>query len=181
MPLSGEKYVAPIWQNGGPPALDADELNAISQSIVRNQGGIDDLNALAQQLSAAVGGAARVEVGSYVGTGTYGSDSPNSLSFENNIQIILLFTRTSVKPSYGSQGYAYPLSDIFIYPVEYGGKGDVSTAFKGYCLPLSWEADKVSWYAKDLGSDSYADAGKQYNSTGAVYYYIAIAKELPQT
>ena len=95
MPLSGEKYVAPIWQNGGPPALDADELNAISQSIVRNQGGIDDLNALAQQLSTAVGGAARVEVGSYVGTGTYGSDNPNVIDVSLNPVALFVYDNGS--------------------------------------------------------------------------------------
>ena len=50
MPVSGGKYVAPVWQNGGPPALDADELNAISQSIVRNQGDIAETQEKAKGL-----------------------------------------------------------------------------------------------------------------------------------
>lgn len=33
MPLVEGKYVAPDWQNGGPPAIDADELNAMSQKL----------------------------------------------------------------------------------------------------------------------------------------------------
>ena len=33
MPMSGNNYVAPTWVNYGPPALDADELNAISGTL----------------------------------------------------------------------------------------------------------------------------------------------------
>lgn len=33
MPLVEGKYVAQDWQNGGPPAIDADELNAMSQKL----------------------------------------------------------------------------------------------------------------------------------------------------
>lgn len=33
MPIQDGKYVAPTWVNNAPPALDADELNAMSQSI----------------------------------------------------------------------------------------------------------------------------------------------------
>lgn len=33
MPLIEGKYIAPNWQNGGPPAIDADELNATCQRL----------------------------------------------------------------------------------------------------------------------------------------------------
>lgn len=33
MPISGGKYVAPTWQNDGSPAIDATELQAISDSL----------------------------------------------------------------------------------------------------------------------------------------------------
>lgn len=33
MPMSDGHYVAPTWVNYGPPALDADELNAISGTL----------------------------------------------------------------------------------------------------------------------------------------------------
>lgn len=42
MPIQDGKYVAPIWSNNAPPAIDADELNAMSQSIVNNQQAIID-------------------------------------------------------------------------------------------------------------------------------------------
>lgn len=34
MPIIDGKYVNPGWVNGGPPAINADELNAISEAIV---------------------------------------------------------------------------------------------------------------------------------------------------
>ena len=33
MPIQDGKYIAPAWQNGGAPAIDADELNDICQTI----------------------------------------------------------------------------------------------------------------------------------------------------
>ena len=33
MPIQNGKYVNPGWQNGGPPAIDANELNAISDTL----------------------------------------------------------------------------------------------------------------------------------------------------
>lgn len=33
MPIQDGKYVAPAWQNDGAPAIDADELNDICQTI----------------------------------------------------------------------------------------------------------------------------------------------------
>lgn len=37
MPITNGKYVNPGWKNGGPPALDAGELNAISNTLVNVQ------------------------------------------------------------------------------------------------------------------------------------------------
>ena len=33
MPIKDGKYKNPNWVNGGPPAIDADELNAISSTL----------------------------------------------------------------------------------------------------------------------------------------------------
>lgn len=41
MPISGGKYVAPTWVDNGPPAIDATELQAMSDSIVNNQSALD--------------------------------------------------------------------------------------------------------------------------------------------
>ena len=33
MPIQDGKYIAPAWQNEGPPAIDADELNDMCQTL----------------------------------------------------------------------------------------------------------------------------------------------------
>lgn len=43
MPISDGKYVVPAWQDGGPPAITAQELTDIGQSIVQNQNNITTL------------------------------------------------------------------------------------------------------------------------------------------
>lgn len=41
MPIQSGKYVTPAWQNGGAPAITAEELTAIGQSIEQNQDDIE--------------------------------------------------------------------------------------------------------------------------------------------
>ena len=43
MPIQSGKYVAPTWVNNAPPALDADELNAMSDTIESSQPIIGDI------------------------------------------------------------------------------------------------------------------------------------------
>lgn len=47
MPIQSGKYVTPAWQNGGAPAITAEELTAIGQSIEQNQ---DDIEQNAQDI-----------------------------------------------------------------------------------------------------------------------------------
>ena len=88
MPLNGGNYVAPKWVDNAAPALDTKELQAMCDSIVKNQG---DAAALKKSLETAVNqinqnlsGRKQVELTSYVGTGLYGAENPCSItaSFE---------------------------------------------------------------------------------------------------
>lgn len=42
MPIQDGKYVTPAWQNGGPPAITAEELTAIGQSLEQDQTNIKE-------------------------------------------------------------------------------------------------------------------------------------------
>ena len=42
MPIQEGKYVTPAWQNGGPPAITAEELTAIGQSLEQDQTNIEE-------------------------------------------------------------------------------------------------------------------------------------------
>ncbi|MFR4088446.1 MAG: hypothetical protein ACLT1A_11435 [Dysosmobacter sp.] len=55
MPIQNGKYVSPNWQNGGPPALNAAELNAICQSLQADDQQIkDNLPGIIQSIASGV-------------------------------------------------------------------------------------------------------------------------------
>ena len=50
MPVSGGKYVAPAWKDNAPPALDAAELQAMTDAIERTEASIGDVTTPAQKM-----------------------------------------------------------------------------------------------------------------------------------
>ena len=98
-----------------------------------------------------------IETGSYVGTGTYGSGNPNSLTFNGSPKIV--FMKQS-PPSGSNPGKA----DVFlIYP-------GTSFVFDGNRsmleITVQWEQNKVKWYSNA--------ANTQFNENGETYVYAAI-------
>ena len=97
---------------------------------------------------------ARLQVVSYVGTGTYGSSNPNSLTFDFVPKIVVIQSSTE-NSKYGScivlngtkQAITYPSTD--------------------YASEFSWNKKTVSWYNQD-GSDY------QLNKSNAKYTAVAI-------
>lgn len=71
MPISGGKYVAPTWNNGSSPAINAAELQAMCDTIATNQ------NATFSQIV------------SYTGTGDAGSTTPCSITFSQPVDVII--------------------------------------------------------------------------------------------
>lgn len=98
-----------------------------------------------------LGNRARIEVGSYVGTGKYGSSNPNSLTFGFEPKIIL----------FGNEK-AWP----FINPEQTSIYDPVGTT-SSFVVNISWNGKSVSWY-----SDEYQSY--QLNDLGKIYHYIAI-------
>ena len=101
-----------------------------------------------------LGDKARVQVVSYVGTGTYGSDHPNSLTFD------------------------FVPKCVFLQCVDYGPyrtfliRGATHANFElseetSSQNPISWNLKTVSWFSM---SDTYF----QYNETGRKYIAVAI-------
>ena len=98
-----------------------------------------------------IGNRARIEVGSYVGTGKYGSSNPNSLTFGFEPKIIL----------FGDAG-AWP----FINPKQ-TSIYDLVGETRSFVVNISWNGKSVSWY-----SDKHQSY--QLNKSGEIYHYIAI-------
>ncbi len=96
-----------------------------------------------------LGGGARIEVGSYVGTGTWGSSNKNSLTFGFVPKIIFV------------QGYENSSHFHAINGVK------TSQGSKSYNTVFLWEDKTVSWYGQ-------SNLSGQYNNPNEIYHYIAI-------
>lgn len=105
------------------------------------------LEAIAANLGSG-GKTCRVAYGSYTGTGTYGSSSPNRLTLPFVPYLVLVYDSTGSDELHLTKGCGLA-----------GGYGNKD-------LPVSWSDKQVSWYAKD-------SAINQYNKSERTYFYVA--------
>lgn len=103
-----------------------------------------------------LGDKARVQFGSYVGTGTYGYDNPNTLTFDFVPKLVII-------SGYTSNGYT---TVTFVRGAS--SAGYPANGVNYFSMKLSWKDKKVSWY-----NTSY-DADQQANKSGYRYNYVAI-------
>ena len=96
----------------------------------------------------------QIYTGSYVGTGTYGQSNPNTLTFPFEPKAVFIS---------GVSGPSY--TTCFMFYKSIFGMGLVSASVVS--VSLTWEGNFVSWY-----SDQNAEG--QFNSTGSIYYYVAV-------
>ena len=113
--------------------------------------------------------APKVVVGTYVGTGTYGSSNPVTVNVGFAPKLFM------VQQSYGYNGYsAYNPGQVWLRGAEYGSlDGEV----QGYPAKLTWSDTGVSWYdtmSYGTGTAESVKADGQLNSSGQTYRYIAI-------
>lgn len=124
-------------------------------------GKISDINSgVDTEITSALSGFARIETGSYVGTGTYGGGTDAvKLSFSFIPKVVI------VEGTTGSYGTA-----IFFYGATHAD-GTIQTSSNSNArYAVSWDGKNISWYASDSG----ADAHRQLNVNGSTYSYIAI-------
>lgn len=104
--------------------------------------------------------APQVVTGSYVGTGTYGADNPNSLTFEFEPKLVIVYSLSS----YGLNPYQTYWRDSTIW--AYGQTKSVIGA-QSYISNFSLDENTLSWYSTNA-------ATAQLNTSGVIYNYIAI-------
>lgn len=119
---------------------------------------------------------AKIEVGSYVGTGTYGSSNPNSLTFGFEPKIVKLLFRTRTNVGIGNLKYedltgeGFSRSQNFMVAdrliAEYAQGEGFGYSYSSSYGKKSPDGKTFYWYS--------TDAANQCNSSGYVYYYIAI-------
>lgn len=106
-----------------------------------------------------LGDKAGVQVLSYVGTGTYGSSNPNSLTFDFVPKAVFVV------------GTQYSDGDgISIMPMIYGygfSNRELNDSNANYCI-VTWNKKNVTWYAYS------SNAVFQSNSQGGKYFAVAI-------
>ena len=99
-----------------------------------------------------------VETGQYTGTGLYGADNPNSLTFPFKPKLLIVAANGRVSANYAGSFY-------WVYPSV--GAVALRSANTSAAPFVTASENTVTWYATDSVSD-------QLNSSGIVYYYIAI-------
>lgn len=112
----------------------------------------------------------KIEVGSYVGTGTYGASNKNTLSFGFEPKLVILENAT---------GY----SGMMLNGINYARIQYLPNTYSAFVL--SWSGNTLSWYCTKAyyanGTNAEANAhtdnisaAYQYNKSGETYRYIAI-------
>ena len=109
-----------------------------------------------------LGGGARIEVGSYVGTGTYGSLNPITLTFVGIPKLVIVEREQESVNAY-SNGLGVFFYGQKIAQVHWNLNG---SGYSNVNVVLSWNQNAVSWY----GDDSSA----HLNDENTTYHYIAI-------
>lgn len=127
--------------------------NMISQI---NSGVNSEISDVLAQLSTK----AKIQTGSYVGTGTYGADNPCSLTFDLTPKFFCIAgVSDGVKITYG----------IAVYGSN--GLQHTKPSSPTYYANLTWQENGITWYADN--------ASLQFNESTigtTIYYYIAIGK-----
>lgn len=113
---------------------------------------------------------AKVETGSYTGTGTSGQDNPNTLSLGISPKFIMIFD-----PTAGANNHAYTM---FLIPGHNGTVFWAATDRDSYSnvagantlnIRCTVSGNTVSWY-----SALYNGSTSQMNKQGVTYYWVAI-------
>lgn len=101
-----------------------------------------------------------MEYGSYVGTGTYGYGTSNSLTFNFEPRAVFVFPNINYSPLVGM--FRNQTTVPAYFSQQYGSF---------FYLTVTWGTNTVSWTT----TGNSAGPGVQLNTTNATYYYLALA------
>lgn len=111
---------------------------------------------------------ARIEVGSYVGTGTYGADNPNSLTFGFEPKFLLIGRQGNALSVTSGADQTYISQYVAGMPTSYTAGWGFGRYYSGDTYGKKSDDGKtVSWYGP-------IDPAYQFNKSGTNYYYIAL-------
>lgn len=162
----------------------ANLANSIGTLGVAHGGtGVTSISALQDQLG--LNQYAKIQTGSYTGTGTYGSSNPNSLTFNFSPNMLIIFGMTAILdsnnyvdscfspvvflPTSNSQYQNYPPITI-LSTFDNNWTANVSYNYFDYYL----YNNQFSLYASSFSSTAHRLSTQQLNSKDGTYYYEAI-------
>lgn len=116
-------------------------------------------------MSAASGGA-KIQVGSYVGNGEYGSATPNSITFDFEPKLVIVTTDSF--PSYGSGNGVCDAAYNFQFRWSYGIETATVANTTSGKVYFEQSGNQLKWYT--IGTN----AKFQFNEDGTTYYYVGI-------
>lgn len=115
-----------------------------------------------EEIDGMIQGVPKIEIGSYTGTGTYGVDNPNSLTFSFLPKIVLLCV-SSNNPEAG-----FITSSFNAIPWGVQRQIGLTSSFTNpNANTFSFSGTTMSWYNDRI-------ANSQLNNADTVYYYIAL-------
>ena len=110
-------------------------------------------------------GVPKIAIGSYVGTGTYSSANPNSLTFDFEPKIVFLSVDSS-SSAFDYTGFMFFIRNQsgspswYFYNVSFVGRS------------ITWSGNTLSWYT--LAGVNDAPERQQFNTSGQRYCYVAL-------
>ena len=108
----------------------------------------------------------KIATGSYVGTGTYGSANPNSLTFDFEPKIVFLSVDSSAS-AFSQTGFMFFIRNQSGSPSWYF----YNSAYVG--RTITWSGNTLSWYTL-AGNPNDAPDRQQFNVSGQRYCYVAL-------
>ena len=116
--------------------------------------------------------AVKIETGSYVGTGTYGSGNPNTLTFRFEPHVVIVAGMSNSNPGTGGDNYVevgFFFPDILQEAYKASSYFLIGSSISQYsCAKFEDATNTLSWYYYTSG------AGDQLNYSGKTYFYVAI-------
>lgn len=119
------------------------------------------LNSLKNENGEFIG--ARVETGSYTGTGTYGASNPNSLTFGFAPKIVFIYGRLGVDNSTQGAGF-----------IALQNTGEYAALGRSTYGKISQWGETVSWYYEVNYANENIRPYAQMNGANQTYNYVAI-------
>ena len=118
--------------------------------------GFQQIKTLIDNVQSSTDSKAKIQTGSYVGTGTYGANNPCSLTFDFEPKLFIISQKFK---SSGTTNFSIWM--IAYYGINYGLIGN------GYSAHVNISSNAITYYDSD-------NAKNQYNDTLYEYNYIVI-------